>query len=130
MNTTAVNGAYESVAELVRRYDPANIFIISKCGEEIERKTRLWLEGNRFYVRTGFRIANLHFCRTRAAKAPIAARLGLTDFVDDHAEVLAYMDGIVDRRYLFGPQTNRPNTAGLVVVRTWAEALHELRKAV
>jgi len=129
MATSAVPGSLEAVATLVQRYGAENIFIISKCGKEIERKTRLWLEGNEFYTQTGFWVQNLHFCLHRADKAPIAAKLGLTDFVDDHVEVLMYMDGVVDLRYLFGPQVEPPQTTGLIIVPTWSETLRAVRGA-
>ncbi|HJP81819.1 MAG TPA: hypothetical protein VJ841_05475 [Candidatus Saccharimonadales bacterium] len=124
MKTTAVPGAYDAARYLVGKYGRDNVGIISKCGEIIERKTRLWLLGNDFYVYTGFDPANLRFCRTRAEKAPIAREMGLTDYVDDHADVLRYMQGIVDGRFLFGPQRDPlQNTSGLIVVKNWAEAL-------
>lgn len=129
MKTSSVPGALEAVATLVRWYGAENIFIISKCGEVIEYKTRLWLAGNGFFSQTGFQESNLNFCLHRADKAPIAARLGLTDFVDDRADVLAYMDGIVDLRYLFGPQAELSQTTGLIVTPTWSDTLRAIREA-
>jgi hypothetical protein len=129
MATSAVPGSFEAVATLVQWCGAENVFIISKCGKEIERKTRLWLGGNGFYSQTGFWTHNLYFCPHRADKAPIAAELGLTDFVDDHAEVLAYMDGIVNLRYLFGPQAEPPQTTGLIIAPTWSETLRAMREA-
>jgi hypothetical protein len=128
MATTAVEGVYEAVRVLTDTFGKENVFIISKCGLVIEDKTRLWLEGTGFYRLTGFDPANLFFCRTRAEKAPIAAELRLTDFVDDHADVLGYMKGIVSRRYLFGPQADQDQstTTGLIVVDTWADALDSI----
>jgi hypothetical protein len=125
MATTAVKGAFDSVKVLVDTFGSENIFIISKCGKVIENKTRLWLVGKRFYDHTGFDPVNLFFCLTRAEKAPIAKRLGLTDYVDDHADVLGYMEGIVRLRYLFGPQPERRDTkaAGLIARETWREML-------
>jgi hypothetical protein len=123
--TTAVEGAFESIRSLVEMYGKKNVFIISKCGRVIENKTRLWLIGKHFYRLTGFDPVNLFFCLTRAEKAPIAKRLRLTDYVDDHADVLGYMEGIVSLRYLFGPQPERKDTktAGLIARETWKEML-------
>lgn len=124
MATSPVPGMYEAVQELVSRVGANNLFIISKCGKVISNKTRLWLRGNGFYNFTGFNPANLFFCQTREGKAPIARTLGLTDFVDDHADVLRHMEQIVPRRYLFGPQSDQTqDTTGLIVVRTWAEVV-------
>jgi hypothetical protein len=124
MKTTAVPGALNATRYLVDTYGQDNIVIISKCGEVIESKTRKWLIGKEFYSYTGFNPKNLRFCRTRAEKAPIARELELTDYVDDHADVLRYMNGIVTSRFLFGPQSDPlQNTSGLIVVKDWAEAL-------
>lgn len=127
MKATPVDGVYESVKQLVGAYGSGNVFIVSKCGEVIEGKTRKWLAGNDFYGRTGFSPMNVLFCRTKADKTPIVRELGLTDFVDDHTEVLNYMIGIVDRRYLFGPQrSEKQPTSGLIIVKNWEEALASL----
>lgn len=127
MKATPVADAYDAVRKLVTYYGAHNIFIISKCGEVIEEKTRKWLVGNGFYAYTGFKPTNLYFCRTRAEKAPIAGALGLTDFVDDHQDVLEYMEGIVARHYLFGPQSREvPKTGSLIIVSNWIEALASL----
>lgn len=127
LKTTAVPGAFDAVAQLVNQNGSENVFIISKCGPVIERKSRLWLTCSGFYQYTGFRLDNLFFCLDRAGKAPIAQKLGLTDFIDDKEEVLGYMQGIVDRRYLFGPQ-RRPlrNPSGLTIVNDWAAVLKNL----
>jgi hypothetical protein len=129
MLTSAVPGSFDAARELVYRFGAENVFIISKCGDEIERKTRLWLGGKRFYTQTGFLVGNLNFCRSRPEKAPIAARLGLTDFVDDRADVLFHMRGIVERRYLFGPQPGPATESGLIITPTWRDVLHEVSLA-
>ena len=127
MKTSAVPGVYDAVKQLIERYGAENVFIVSKCGAVIETKTRLWLAGNGFYAHTGFNPENLHFCIDRAGKAPIVQRLGITDFIDDKEEVLGYMDGIVARRYLFGPQSSQPqDPANLIVVGDWSETLSHL----
>lgn len=46
----------------------------------------------------------VRFCRERPQKAPICAELGITHFIDDRADVLEPMCGIVANRFLFGPQ--------------------------
>jgi hypothetical protein len=127
MATTPVKGAREAVKTLVETFGRENIFVVSKCGEVTEGKTKLWLKGTDFYSFTGFDPANLFFCRERADKAPIAAKLQLTDFVDDRADVLAYMEDIVTWRYLFGPQSSRvPGVTGLILAETWSETLSSI----
>ena len=127
LRTTAVIDSFTAIRQIVSRYGSENVFIVSKCGAVIENKTRLWLNHTGFYAQTGFCSENLHFCLNRAGKAPIAQRLGLTDFIDDKEEVLGYMQGIVDRRYLFGPQHHPlKNPSDLIVVANWAAVLSEL----
>lgn len=131
MSASPVAGAYDAVRQLVERFGAGNVFIISKCGERIEGRTREWLAGNGFYTHTGFNPENLHFCRRRAEKAPIAEALDLTDFVDDRQDVLGYMKGIVARHYLFGPQSDEvQSTDELIVVGDWAAAATSLLQEV
>jgi hypothetical protein len=131
LKTTPVDDAFESMRSLVQRYGAENVFIISKCGERIENKTRWWLAHHNLYTRYGFSPYNLYFCRERADKAPIAKELGLTHFVDDRRDVLAYMETEVAHRLLFGPQeTPLPAVlpSGLIVVNTWVQALKEIER--
>jgi len=131
MKATPVADACDSVRQLVDRYSADNIFIISKCGVVMEDRTRRWFVGNNFYTDTGFNPANLYFCRTRAEKAPLAKRLGLTDFVDDRQDVLEYMEGIVARRYLFGLQSREVlKTGSLIIVSDWPETVASILQEV
>jgi hypothetical protein len=131
MEATPVAGAYDAVRELIDHYGADNIFIISKCGELIEDRTREWLAGNGFYAYTGFNPENLHFCRRRAEKASIAKTLDLSDFVDDHQDVLEYMEGIVARHYLFGPQSDEVLiTDSLIAVGDWPETIASILQEV
>lgn len=128
MKAAPVPGAYDAIKALVGHFGAENVFIISKCGDFIEDRTRVWLEGNDFYGYTGFLPANLYFCRTRPEKVPIARDLAITDFVDDRADVLYGMEGIVRERYLFGPESvNAEYGFHLPLpVKDWNEALKRL----
>jgi len=104
LDTPPVADAFDALAALARaggRFADA-VWLVSKCGPEVERRTREWLAYRRFHERTGIPPERLRFCRTRADKAPIAAALSLTHFVDDRLEVLGYL-GSVDHRFLFRP---------------------------
>lgn len=79
------------------------VWIVSKCGANIEQRTREWMEHNQFHETTGIPKERLRFCRDRSGKAPIAREIGLTHFVDDKLEVLNYMKGAVAHRMLFRP---------------------------
>lgn len=101
LKAAAVQGAFATIKSLQPRFQ-GRIFLVSKCGHNIERKTREWLVHNRFPEETGVPIENVFFCRQRAEKAPICKRLGLTHFIDDRLEVLSYLES-VPFKYLFDP---------------------------
>lgn len=101
LRTTAVRGAFNAIMQLREHFD-GQVYLVSKCGREVESKTRLWLVHLNFYGLTGLRETNVHFCRTREAKAPICVKLGITHFVDDRLEVLSYLT-MVKKKYLFQP---------------------------
>lgn len=123
----AVDGAFAAVAQIVAAFGSAHVFIISKCKETTEPKLREWLARKGFYSETGFNEANLNFCRERPDKAPIAQRLELTHFVDDRADVLWHMRGIVPNLYLFGLRIDQQeDTGGFVRVLTWEAALEAI----
>jgi hypothetical protein len=92
-----------TIARLVDRFDGA-VWLVSKCGERVEARTRRWLEAHEFYTRTGLDREHLRFCRIRPDKRIHCVELGLTDFVDDHPEVHAAIRGSVAHQYFFGPQ--------------------------
>ncbi|HEX4301693.1 MAG TPA: hypothetical protein VHZ78_02795 [Rhizomicrobium sp.] len=123
LSTTAVGGAFDAIATIVRTLGRENVFVISKCGPAVQAKTGKWLEHHRFFDVTGMDPQNLHFCRTREEKTPICARLGITDFVDDRIDVLRFMDGVVARRFLFAPKPWSHPPGGLTAVANWAEVL-------
>lgn len=114
MSTPATPGAIDCIEKLVDRYD-GDVFVVSKCGESVERKTRAWLRRNEVYETTGLEQHKVHFCRNRRDKAPICKRLGITHFIDDRTDVLAHMVGIVPNLYLFGEQSG--------VTPPWAAAV-------
>ncbi|MFC0005364.1 hypothetical protein [Micromonospora siamensis] len=129
--TPPVPGAFEALATLTGLAD--EVHVVSKCGESTERRTRDWLAHHGFHDRTGIGPERLHFCRSRPEKGPIAARLGLTDFVDDRLEVLGYLD-TVGHRYLFRPRpaevvAHTAHLAGVHRVESWPELVAAFRAA-
>ncbi|MGI5215344.1 hypothetical protein [Plantactinospora sp. CA-290183] len=123
--TPPMPGVFEALATLVDRVFGAHVHLVSKCGERVERRTREWLAYHDFHSRTGIDPGNVHFCRTRQAKAPIAAALGLTHFVDDRLEVLSYLE-TVPHRFLFRPRepevrAHREHLATVRRVESWPE---------
>ena len=116
------------ISKINKELFPNETYIISKCGANIERKSREWLKHNGFYEQTGMSEDKVHFCRQRADKAPIAQKLGLTHFIDDKLEVLGYMYDIVPHRILFNPSLEEMRRAGPLVgpvmpVFSWGEVL-------
>ncbi|GIG92564.1 hypothetical protein [Plantactinospora endophytica] len=125
--TPPMPGVFEALAALVSEMFGEHVYLVSKCGERVERRTGLWLHHHDFYRRTGIRVENVHFCRTRQGKAPIAAALGLTHFVDDRLEVLSYLE-TVPHRYLFRPREHevrsfRAHLPAVHRVESWPELM-------
>jgi hypothetical protein len=104
--TPAVPGAFETLARLVPRFE--EVWLISKCGDRVQRHTRQWLDHHRFAARTGIPRANIRFCLQRPEKALHCEELGITHFIDDKLDVHRALRGIVEHRYLFGPQRTPP----------------------
>jgi hypothetical protein len=99
METPAVEGALEAVADLVELFE-YRVHIVSKAGPKIAEFTRRWL-GSRGATGDGaIPLGNVHFVRKRPEKHPICEQLGVTHFIDDRLDVLAHL-ATVDRRYLF-----------------------------
>lgn len=119
MRSPATPGMFETLPGLVTRFD-GRVWVISKCGERVQRRTLQWLEEHDFYRRTGISPENVRFCRKRADKAGHCADLGITHMVDDRVDVHEALRDLVPHLYLFGPQTSPP-PEWLPHVRTWAE---------
>jgi hypothetical protein len=115
---------FEVVPALVRRFE-GRVWIVSKCGQRVRERTLEWFEHHRFFERTGIDPRNVRFCFKRPEKAVHCRQLGITHFIDDRADVLEAMTGIVPNRYLFGPQRARA-TGGLPNLETWKDVAREL----
>lgn len=131
LDTPAVPGALEALRALQAGGTFAATHLVSKCGEEVERKTRAWLAHRAFFASTGIPEAHLHVCRRRPEKADICRALGVTHFVDDRLDVLGLLEGVVPLRILFAsPGQVRPVTdrdSGVIVVSDWATLRRRLR---
>lgn len=128
LNAHAVKDALSAIAEINEHLFPNESYIISKCGANIERKSREWLSAQGFYGTTGMSEDKVHFCRMRADKAPIAQKLGLTHFIDDKYEVLGYMKDVVANRILFNPDKQEiidtgPLAGAVIPVFSWQDVL-------
>ena len=117
--TPEVPGAVATIARLVPLFG-GRVWLVSKCGEEVEARTRRWLEAHDFFGRTGIDPDHLRFCRRRPQKRDHAEELRLTHFVDDRADVHAALEGVVTHRYFFGPQPG-PVPEGGRHTPTWTD---------
>jgi hypothetical protein len=119
IHTPPAEGALEAIADLVPRFEGA--WLVSKCGESVQRKSLAWLAHHRFWERTGIPRQNVRFCLKRPDKAIHARQLGLTHFVDDRVDVLRHLRGLVPHLFLFGEQ-ERPAPDWVTPLVTWADA--------
>ena len=94
---------WEVVPELVRAF-AGRVWLVSKAGERIAALTRRWLAHHRFFARVELPDDHVRFCRRRPDKRVHAIDLGLTHFIDDRADVLGALVGVVPHLYLFGAQ--------------------------
>ncbi|WP_200827306.1 hypothetical protein [Thermomonospora echinospora] len=119
LSSPATEGAFEVLARLTDLF-AGRVWIISKCGPAVERKTRLWLDHHEFWERTGTPAGHLRFCRRRADKAGHCAELGITHMIDDRLDVHRAIRDIVGHRYLFGPWPG-PVPDWVTPTPTWAD---------
>ncbi|MBI4132981.1 hypothetical protein HY478_00030 [Candidatus Uhrbacteria bacterium] len=125
----AVPRSFHSIRRLVEEIFGTEVWLVSRCGEQVELKVRAWLEYRRFFDETGIDPGHLKFCRQDEEKARIAAHLRLTHFVDDRMSVLGPMRGIVPHRILFRPeeqdrrQADHGSDPSLAIARTWREVM-------
>ncbi|MGW4940301.1 hypothetical protein ACWEOZ_01740 [Actinoplanes sp. NPDC004185] len=125
--TPAVPAAIDTLARLVPLF--GQVWLISKCGERVQRHTRQWLDHHDFAARTGVPGDHLRFCLRRPDKAVHCAQLGITHFVDDKLDVHRALRGVVPHRYLFGPQRTPPPD-WVEHTPTWAAAEAAIRRSL
>lgn len=97
-----MDGAVDAVSQLVAFLGPNRVFLISKARLLMQEKSRAFLVRYNLFQDTGLHEVNLLYCLERADKAPLCQWLGITHFVDDHVDVLKYLE-TVDHRLLFRP---------------------------
>lgn len=129
--TPARPGALEAIAQLATGRFKGDVHLISKCYPCIEKRTREWLERNRFAEVTGITPERWHFCKERADKGPLCRTLGITHFIDDRLENLAHAaDAGVTSLYWFNPEREAAleGAPQHVAVASWAELLEVLAR--
>ena len=128
--TPPYEGMFEAVPRLVELFG-GQVWLVSKARQKMQEKTRLWLAHHRFFERTGMAAENLRFCLERPQKADHCRQLRLDHFIDDRLDVLHHLEGIVPKRYLFGPQKPGAQAPhGVTRVPDWPRALEAVRADV
>jgi hypothetical protein len=122
--TPMVPDAFTAIAELVEHFH-GRAWLVSKCGSNVAARSNRWLGHHGFWDMTGISPDSVRFCRERRQKAGIAQELGITHFVDDKSDVIASLAGIVEHRYLFGPQ-NRPAPSGSTHTPDWVNVVRTI----
>ena len=130
LKTTAVPNAFEAIKRLADKRFGDEIYLVSKCGPNVERKSREWLAHHDFHAETGVPPERLNFCRQRQDKAPICESLGLSHFIDDRLEVLSYLK-TVPHLFLFMPneaevERHARHLGRVHRVESWEEVLAAL----
>lgn len=126
LSTPPSPGAIESVKQLVKAFG-GRVWLVSKAGPNVQRKTWLWFEHHDFYRRTGMVPAHVRFCFKREEKAIHCEELKITHFIDDRLDVLDYVKAHVRHRYLFGEQPEEITIPGDVcAVIDWSTATDKI----
>ena len=121
LTTPPAPGAFQAIQRLVGLFDGA-VWLVSKAGPSVQRKTIRWLDVQGFHAATGIGPERVRFCLQRHEKADHCRELGLTHFIDDRRDVLDHLTGVVDYRFLFGEQP-APPPRGMVHVEDWPAVL-------
>ncbi len=124
MHTPPADGAFNSISELVPRFE--DVWLISKCGPSVQRKSLAWLAHHQFWERTSVPEGQIRFCLKRRDKAGHALELGLTHFIDDRVDVLRHLRGITGELFLFGEQPDRV-PSWVQHLPSWVEAVERVR---
>jgi hypothetical protein len=130
LRTSAVPGAFEEIRKLVDGRFGSQVYLVSKCGKQVEAKSRDWLAHHRFHELTGVCKDNIRFCLRRHEKAGICEELGITHFVDDRLEVLSHLTS-VRSLFLFQPRLEEvrkfsQHLSRVQQVQSWAEISNAL----
>lgn len=121
-----IDGAFEAIGGLVEMFGPAEVFLVSSCLNEVERRTMKWFKHLRFFKQTGVRWSHARFCRGRFQKAPICEELRISHFIDDRIGVLRMLT-TVDHLYLFSPDKDSTQNfdhglGNVTVLQSWADS--------
>lgn len=72
-----------AIEKIINRFGKNNIWIVSKAGEEMEKKIKNWLVEHNFYNLTGFLPSQIIFVKTHNQKREIVDKIKINYFIDD-----------------------------------------------
>ena len=132
LQTPIIQDAFESLKELNAGRFKDHIYLVSRYpSDKGPERVQEWLLHNAFYKKTGIPREHLFQCVERHEKAPLCAKLRVTHFVDDRAEVLGHMIETVPNLYLFQALDEDKEIARafpqIHFFETWKELAVELR---
>jgi hypothetical protein len=78
-----VEGAFDTVARVVRLRGAQNVWIVSQCAPGSRKRALAQLEEQDFYARTGMLADHVIFVDRHEEKVGVCRELGIRDFVDD-----------------------------------------------
>ena len=103
------------------------IWIISKASADTEAWTRTWLHRHGFVGQSCVPVENIVFVRERGGKRAECESRRITHLVDDRAENLASVAGVVDHLYLFGATSGEESGPdGVTRVPDWSKLIEML----
>mmetsp|Transcript_21649 Transcript_21649/g.35194 ORF Transcript_21649/g.35194 Transcript_21649/m.35194 type:complete len:166 (-) Transcript_21649:526-1023(-) len=128
--------AFEMTRHLVGKFGAQNMFIVSKAGVEMERKTRHWLTTSHFYSRTKFVKEQVVFVREYHEKANLVQSLGINVFLDDSVKVVRSLSAIstVDRIFWMHAKPSdirlvpKDNRHRIAIVQGWPRTMKYFQK--
>ena len=125
MKTPPSRGAIEVIGQLVEKFE-GRVWLVSKCGPRIEKRSRAWLRYQRFFAKTGLAADHLRFCKKRRDKVVHCRQLRLSHFIDDRVDVLRHMVGVTEHLYLFGHQKSDRVPNWVTHVDDWQAVANQL----
>lgn len=99
-HTVPVKHVTEAIKGIAKKFDPVNIFLISKASDQIAEVTLSILKRKNFFGFTGIPVDNVRFCKTVHEKVMQCDVCDLEHFVDDNPLVLSRLHSVVPTAHL------------------------------
>lgn len=128
--------AFDMVQHLVCKFGSKNIFIVSKAGPYMERRTLEWLAKTDFYEATGFWEENVIFVREYHEKAEVVRSKSINVFLDDSVKVVRSLSDIDSIERIFWMHARprdilllrKQNRSKVAIVRGWSRTMKYFQK--